>query len=101
MTELTSYTKLHFFNFLIGDLMLSQLEDFISQNQNLVEELGTGIYIELLTFDYKDKNANCHLKDFLFDKVIAEGEFETWKLTERLQSFIDNLQLTKALLDEF
>ena len=101
MTDLSLNHKLIFLEFLKGDLQLAAFETFISQTPGLENELGTDVYIDLLTFDYKNKNADNHLEKYLFEKVISEREFETWKLTELLQDFINNPSKAKELLDEF
>jgi hypothetical protein len=101
MTDLSLNHKSIFLRFLKGDLQLAGFENFISKTTELEKELGTDVYIDLLTFNYKDKNASNHLEDFLLDKVISESEFETWKLTELLQDFINNPSEAKDLLDKF
>ena len=87
MNILSFNTRLEFFKYLNGELSLPLFEAFITQNIYLEQELGTDLYIELLTFDYKDKNACNRLENFIFDNLVSAAEFETWKLTERLQSF--------------
>lgn len=101
MTDLSLNHKLLFLRFLKGDLQLSAFENFISQHTDLENELGTDAYIDLLTFDYKDKNAANRLEHYIFEKVISASEFETWKLTELLKDFIYHPSKAKELLDEF
>src|SRR5687767_2749364 len=101
MTDFSLNHKVNFLRFLKRELPLTELENFISETTELEKDLGTEAYIELLTFDYKDKNAANHLEDFIFDKVISESEFEAWKLIELLQDFINHPLKAKELLDEF
>ncbi|TDH26901.1 hypothetical protein EXU57_08835 [Segetibacter sp. 3557_3] len=100
MTDLCLNHKAKFLKFLKGELPLSELELFISQTIDLEKDLGTNTYIELLTFDYKDKYAANHVEDYILEKVISESKFETWKLTELLQDFINHPQKAKDLLDK-
>jgi hypothetical protein len=76
------------YQFLNGDISLSDIEQFILGQQDLEQQLGSEIYTELILFDFKDKNAANRLRDFLFKYVVQEGQFETWKLKTLLQRFL-------------
>jgi hypothetical protein len=101
MTDLSLDHKLIFLRFLRGDLQLADFENFISQDTDLENDLGTGAYIDLLTFNYKDKNAANRLEDYIVENVVSKGEFETWNVTELLKNFIYHPSKAKELLDEF
>ena len=101
MSNLSPRHKLKFFDFLISDEDVDEIETYIKTDDDLESELRPDDYIELLTFDFKDKDARLGLEDFLFQRIISEGEFETWKITKLLRTFINEPSQTKELLDEF
>lgn len=85
---LTPTAQITCYQFLNGDISLSDFEAFILGQQELEKQLGEEWHTELLLFDFKDKNAANRLRDFLYKYVVQEGQFETWKLKTLLQRFL-------------
>jgi hypothetical protein len=54
----------------------------------------------LISFEFKDKYANDKIRS-LISRIINIGDFEKWKITNKLKSFIDKPEHTKDLLNDF
>jgi len=68
--------------------------------QQIKKELGKEIYTDLILFHQTHKNEIEQLKEYI-SKIILESEFETWKLTELLEKFINEPKKIKEYLDTF
>ncbi len=86
MTE--SY-KLEFYKYLNRELNLSQFEEFVYAQKSLEQGMDMDIYLDLIGFNFKEKNATDQLDDFILDRLISESEFETWRLKKLLNEFIE------------
>ncbi|HKK77067.1 MAG TPA: hypothetical protein VJ953_18455 [Saprospiraceae bacterium] len=93
-------TKEQLYKFLNDDTKLNAFEKWLYSNLNLEEELGSENYLNLVSFNFKSKYANERLKTLVYG-IIDKGDFEEWKITTKLQEFIEKPELTKDLLNEF
>ena len=100
MEKLSLNNKLKLFEFLNDEINFSEFQNFIFQTKELEDELGKEIYNYLILFNPNDKNVIKRVKYFV-SKIISEGEFETWKLTELLMKFINEPIKVKEYLDKF
>lgn len=100
MEKLALNNKLKLFEFLNDEINLSEFQNFIFQTKELEDELGKEIYNYLILFNPIDKNVIKRVK-YHVSKIISEGEFETWKLTELLKKFINEPQSINKYLDIF
>lgn len=100
MEKLSLNNKLKLFEFLNDEINLSEFQNFIFQTKELEDELGKEIYNYLILFNPNDKNVIKRIK-YLVSKIISEGEFETWKLTELLMKFINEPTKVMEYLDRF
>ncbi|HWB28274.1 MAG TPA: hypothetical protein VG738_22530 [Chitinophagaceae bacterium] len=88
MTKLSDENKIEFYKFLNGDISVSDLEKFIYKHSDLEQQLDKDIYLELISLDFKDKYVIATLPDFIKKNIIEEGQFETWKLRNVLNTFL-------------
>jgi len=93
--------KIEFYRFLNGEYQLKDFEELIYSNVDLESQIGSDIYLELVGFDFNDKNSQSRLIEFIFDSIITMGEFLTWRIREILIDFIERPDKIKKLLDEF
>ena len=100
MNKLSLNNKLKLFEFLNDEINLSEFQNFIFQTKELEDELGKETYNHLTLFNPNDKNV-IERVIYLVSKIISEGEFETWKLTELLMKFINEPTKVKEYLDRF
>lgn len=98
---MTEPNKIEFYKYLNRELSVSQFEEFVYAQRTLEQEVEKGIYLELIGFNFKDKNARDQLEDFIFDNIITEAEFETWRLKKLLYQFIETEIDIDKKLDNF
>ncbi len=100
MTPLSDTTKTEFYKFLNGDIAISTLENFIYKNSELEHHLNKDIYLELISFEFQEKYAVNRLSEFIKEKIIDEGEFETWRLKDILKAFLRDPNNLNIYLDK-
>lgn len=88
MTKLSDENKIEFYKFLNADIPVSELEKFIHRHSDLEQELDKETYLELISLDFKDKHVIATLPDFIKKNIIEQGQFETWKLRNVLNTFL-------------
>ena len=100
MTTITDKNIIEFCKFLNGDINLLDIETFVYKQTDLEQQLDEEIYLELINFDFKDKNASDRLRHFIFRHISSEGQFETWKLKLLLNTFLTDISNTHIYLDK-
>lgn len=100
MTIITDKNINEFYKFLNGDISLLDIETFVYKQIDLEQQLGKEIYSELISFDFKDKNASTDLIQFIFKHIAAEGRYETWKLKSLLYIFLTDFSNIHKYLDK-
>lgn len=100
MTTITDNNIVEFYKFLNGDINHLDIETFVYKQTDLEEQLGKEIYSELISFDFKDKNVNIDLRQFIFKHIAPEGQYETWKLKSLLNSFLTDFSKIDKYLDK-
>lgn len=100
MTTITENNIIEFYKFLNGDTNLLDIETFVYNQRDLEQQLGKEIYLELISFDFKDKNAEDNLRQFILHHIVSEGQFETWKLRLILNNFLTDISNTHKHLDK-
>ena len=100
MVKLSDENKIEFYRFLSGDITVSDLEKFIYRQSDLEQQLGKDTYLELISYEFKDKYVNETLPDFIKTKIIEEGQFEAWKLINVLQAFLTDPKNLHIYLDK-
>lgn len=98
---MTESNKIEFYKFLKGETSLSAFKDFICNQKNLEQDLNKDFYLELLGFNFKDKNSREQLEALIFGSIITEAEFETWRLKKSLNEFIESEVDIDKKLDNF
>ncbi|MFY0675493.1 MAG: hypothetical protein JXQ87_19005, partial [Bacteroidia bacterium] len=77
-----------FYRFLNGDIEIDDFEKYIYHDKDLEKTIDHDDYLELISFDFKEKHSNDRLKKFILQSIIDQGQFETWRLKNALQKFI-------------
>lgn len=97
---MTEDNNIKFYDFLEGSITLNDIENFIYSTKSLESQIDSDVYLDLVSLNYKDKYAETTLRDFILKKIIARGQFETWRLKKILNSFIDDPLRTHKYLDQ-
>src|SRR5688572_18596376 len=100
MTKLSDENKNEFYKFLIGDIAVSDLENFIYKHADLEREIDGDTYVELISLDFSDKYVIAALPAFIKGKIIEEGQFETWRLRNILTTFLTDPKNLHIHLDK-
>ena len=90
-----------FYKFLNGDINISDFEKLIYQHQVWDKLLGEDLYFELVNFDFQDKNSSVRMRELILNKIVEEGEFETWKLKVLLHKFLSDVKNIPQYLENF
>lgn len=94
MKTLSDNNKIEFYKFLNGDKSVEELEKFIYSQSDLEQQLGSETYLSLIELNFKDKYEKAKLIDIIRNKIIDEGQFETWKLKKILNDFLNQPEKT-------
>lgn len=97
---MTDNTKIKFCDFLTGKTSLNDFETWIYSNSALESEIGSDNYMDLVSFDFNDKNAYEKINSII-ENIINIGDFERWKIMNKLIDFIDHPEKAKELLNDF
>lgn len=100
MTTITDNNIIEFYKLLNGDTNLLVFETFVYNQTDLEQQLGKELYLELISFDFKDKNATADLRQFIFNHIVPEGQYETWKLKLLLYNFLTDFSNIHKYLDK-
>ena len=100
MTNITENTLVDFYKFLHGDTSLRDLESLVCRQTELERQFDRDVYLELIGFDFRDKNAGNRLKAFILKHLVHEGQFETWKLKSLLSAFLTEVPNLPRHLDQ-
>ncbi|WP_461787756.1 hypothetical protein [Pedobacter sp.] len=97
---MTNENIIEFYKFLNGDTSLLEMETFVYTETDLEQQLNKDIYLELINFNFNDKNSSYQLRQFIFQHIAPEGEFETWKLKSLLYAFLADFNNIHKYLDK-
>lgn len=90
MDKISNLTKQTFFRLLNGDMSISDFEQWIYTSGDLLEqELESEIYLELVSFNYKQKDS----LQLLINKaktLVNMDEFNIWRTSRLLTDIIEN-----------
>jgi hypothetical protein len=100
MTTVSEKNNTEFYKFLYGEKSIEELEKFIYTQQNLEQQLGSETYLSLIELNFKDKYEKEKLIDIVRNKIIDEGQFETWKLKRILNDFLTQPEKMDLNLDK-
>lgn len=98
---MTESNKIEFYKYLNRETSILQFEAFIYTQNTLEQELDKDFYLELIGFNFKDKNSRAQLEDLIFYNLITEADFETWRLKKILNQFIETEENIDKKLDNF
>jgi len=100
MKTVSDNNKIEFYKFLNGEKSIEELENFIYSQPDLEQQLGNEIYLNLVELNFKDKYDGAKLLDIIKNRIIEEGNFETWKLKRILNDFLNEPEKTDINLDK-
>jgi hypothetical protein len=103
MNKLTDTIKIMFFRLLDGDMLVKDFEQWIYESSDTLEsELQTDFYLDLISFDYNQKDSFRQLQEKIKIHIDA-NEFNIWRtkrlLTDIIESKIDLVLATRKLRD--
>lgn len=106
LSDLQQAIKTTFFKFLDGQIDVTDFEQWIYQTSILEEVLESDDYLELISLDFTRRNEKHYLDcryqiNKIIEKYIALGEYETWKLTKLLNTFLNRKGDLIELLGQF
>lgn len=94
MKTVSDKNKIEFYKFLNGDKSVEDLENFIYSQPDLEQQLDSETYLNLIKLNFKDKYDKAKLQDLIKNRIIEEGQFETWKLKRILNDFLTQSEKT-------
>jgi len=94
MKTVSDNNKIEFYKFLNGNKSVEDLENFIYSQPDLEQQLDSGTYLNLIKLNFKDKYDKAKLQDLIKNRIIEEGQFETWKLKRILNDFLNQSEKT-------
>lgn len=100
MKTVSDKNKIEFYKFLNGDKSVTDLENFIYSEPDLEQQLDSEIYFNLIELNFKDKYDKAKLPDLIKNRIIEEGQFETWKLKRILNDFLTQPEKIDLNLDK-
>lgn len=90
MDKLTDTTKQTFFQLLNGDLPIKDFEQWVyKSSDNLEAELQRDFYLDLISFNYNQKDNFRQLGDKI-EMQIDTNEFNIWRTKKLLTDIIEN-----------
>lgn len=98
--DMTDKTNKIFYEFLDDSLSMAEFESFVYSNQNLEREIGEANYLDLVSINYKDKEARKEVTNFIHERLIGRGQLETTQLRDLLQRFLEDPKNADKYLDK-
>ncbi len=90
MDKLTDTTKQTFFRLLNGDLAIKEFEQWVyNSSDNLEAELQPDFYLDLISFNYNQKDNFRQLGDKIGTQIDT-NEFNIWRTRRLLRDIIEN-----------
>jgi hypothetical protein len=90
MDKLTDITKQTFFRLLDGDLPIKDFEQWVYKSGDFLEtELQQDIYLDLISFNYNQKDNLLLLSDKI-KTLVDIDEFNIWRTKRLLKDIIEN-----------
>ena len=90
MDKISEITKLNIFRLLDGDLPIKDFEQWVyKSNVKLETELPPDIYLDLISFNYTQKD-NFKLLTDIINRIVDIDEFNLWRTKKLLNDIIEN-----------
>jgi len=77
------------YEFLNGDISIKEFEQWVYQTPSLKEELQTTVYLDLLSFDYRQKGAAYFIEQKI-NPYINKEEYNIWRTKKLLNDILEN-----------
>ena len=84
-----NYYGIQFFRFLLNEISLAELEEWIYNTPELEKEIGTECYMEIISFNFRSKFVVKFLKSIV-GKCFGWFEYEKWRAIKFLSQIKDN-----------
>jgi len=101
MINLPKHIELKFYGAIIGKIKIEDFEKWIYSNEEIESILSEDDYLELISFNYKESGAKYELVDFLSEKYVDLGEYEKWKILQKLNIALKRDKRLPEILREF
>lgn len=101
MTDIPKHIELKFYNTIIGNIPIEEFENWIYHDNEVESLYPEEDYMELISFNYKKNGAKNELIRLLTRKYIDLGEYEKWKLLNKLKNALEGEEHLSKILIEF
>lgn len=95
--NLPEQVKNIFYNYLDGEITLSEFEQWIYKNTNQLDAVSKELQFELINFDYNQYNSNDKILGFIYYSVIDIREYTEWRLKKLLALTLNKNNWTSAI----
>ncbi|MBK9183980.1 MAG: hypothetical protein IPM83_12920 [Ignavibacteria bacterium] len=89
MDTLPDNVKRMFYEVLNGDMTIRDFEQLIYDSDKYENALGAGLYLDLISFNYDQKDALTQLKEII-RPFIDSNEFNVWRIKSLLIDIIED-----------
>lgn len=101
MTEIPKHIELNFYDTIIGKISIQEFEAWIYSDKEIESILSEDDYLELISFNYKKSGAKYELINLLSKKYIDLGEYEKWKMVNKLKIALKRDERLPDILRDF
>lgn len=101
VTDIPKHIELKFYNTIIGNIPIEEFESWIYHDNEVESLFPEEDYMELISFNYKENGAKNELIRLLTSKYIDLGEYEKWKLLNKLKNALEGDEYLSKILIEF
>lgn len=101
MTEIPKHIELKFYGTIIGEIPIEEFENWIYNDNEIESVLSSDDYLELISFNYKKNGAKYELVNLLSEKYVDLGEYEKWKMLNKLRIALKRDENLSDILREF
>jgi len=83
--------EIPFFRYLVGELPLKELEQWIYSTPQIESYLGESAYLEFISFRFQQPAVNYELSKLIY-KHFHLGKYHGWQIKRLLKALLDNKQ---------
>lgn len=65
---------------IMEEISILEFENWLYENHSIEDKIGSDIYIELISLNFKRRDSKAELTKLLTGKIITEEELKAWKL---------------------
>jgi len=100
MTEIPKHIEQKFLDTIIGKIPIEEFESWIYNDKEIKSAICEDDYFELISFNYKKNGAKYELVNLLSQKFVELGEYEKWKMLDKLKTALRRDEKLPEILRE-